>query len=149
MNLLRLAIFVCGIAIIILSYIVYQQQLAINELYWEWMSIMEHLIEWLEEKGIQIPVTEQTEVQKKYGTGIVTIADGVEQHKISCKITIQKNGGCVPSVVAQTQKTEDGIGGTKNGLRKRIAFIFYWNTFFSRISSTHNKISRSNRKTRQ
>ena len=62
MNLLRLAIFVCGIEIIILSNIVYQQQLAINELYWEWMSIMEHLIEWLEEKGIQIPVTEQTEV---------------------------------------------------------------------------------------
>ena len=61
MNLLRLAIFVCGIAIIILSIVIYQQQQMINQLNIEWMSIMEFLIEWLEEKGIQIPVMETTE----------------------------------------------------------------------------------------
>ena len=61
MNLLRLAIFVCGIAIIILSIVIYQQQQMINELHMEWMSIMEFLMEWLEEKGIQIPVMETTE----------------------------------------------------------------------------------------
>jgi len=57
-NLLKIAIFVCGLAIIVLSYVIYQQQLMINELYADWNEIMELVIQWLQDKGIMIPETQ-------------------------------------------------------------------------------------------
>ena len=58
MNLLKIAILVCGLAIIVLSYVIFQQQLMINELYADWNDLMELMIQWLQDKGITIPETQ-------------------------------------------------------------------------------------------
>ena len=55
MNLLKIAILVCGLAIIVLSYVIFQQQLMINDLYADWNDLMELMIQWLQDKGITIP----------------------------------------------------------------------------------------------
>tara|TARA_B100000900_G_scaffold369169_1_gene346839 strand:+ start:601 stop:786 length:186 start_codon:yes stop_codon:yes gene_type:complete len=58
MNLLKIAILVCGLAIIVLSYVIFQQQLMINDLYADWNDLMELMIQWLQDKGITIPETQ-------------------------------------------------------------------------------------------
>ncbi len=58
MNLLKIAILVCGLAIIVLSYVIFQQQVMINNLYADWNEIMELMILWLQDKGITIPETQ-------------------------------------------------------------------------------------------
>ena len=58
MNLLKIAILVCGLAIIVLSYVIFQQQLMINDLYADWNNLMELMIQWLQDKGITIPETQ-------------------------------------------------------------------------------------------
>jgi hypothetical protein len=57
-NLLKIAILVCGLAIIVLSYVIFQQQLMINDLYADWNDLMELMIQWLQDKGITIPETQ-------------------------------------------------------------------------------------------
>ena len=61
MNLLRLAILVIAFTIILLSYIVYQQQVMINELFGDMTDLMEIMILWLEQQGI-VPDTQGTEI---------------------------------------------------------------------------------------
>ena len=61
MNLLRLAILVIAFTIILLSYIVYQQQIMINELFGDMTDLMEIMILWLEQQGI-VPDTQGTEI---------------------------------------------------------------------------------------
>tara|TARA_B100001057_G_scaffold386478_1_gene393432 strand:- start:4426 stop:4611 length:186 start_codon:yes stop_codon:yes gene_type:complete len=61
MNLLRLAILVIAFTIILLSYIVYQQQIMINELFGDMTDLMEIMILWLEQQGI-VPETQGTEI---------------------------------------------------------------------------------------
>lgn len=61
MNLLRLAILVIAFTIILLSYIVYQQQVMINELFGDMTDLMEIMILWLEQQGI-VPETQGTEI---------------------------------------------------------------------------------------
>ena len=46
MNLLRFAILVIAFTIILLSYIVYQQQIMINELFGDMTDLMEIMILW-------------------------------------------------------------------------------------------------------
>ena len=58
MNLLKIAILVCGLSIIVLSYVIFQQQLMINDLYADWNDLMELMIQWLQDKGITIPETQ-------------------------------------------------------------------------------------------
>lgn len=58
MNLLKIAILVCGFAIIVLSYVIFQQQVMINNLYADWNEIMELIILWLQDKGMTIPETQ-------------------------------------------------------------------------------------------
>tara|TARA_B100000941_G_scaffold208960_1_gene152925 strand:+ start:729 stop:914 length:186 start_codon:yes stop_codon:yes gene_type:complete len=57
-NLLKIAILVCGFAIIVLSYVIFQQQVMINNLYADWNEIMELIILWLQDKGMTIPETQ-------------------------------------------------------------------------------------------
>ena len=61
MNLLRLAILVIAFTIILLSYIVYQQQVMINELFGDMTDLMEIMILWLEQQGI-VPENAGTEI---------------------------------------------------------------------------------------
>tara|TARA_Y200000002_G_scaffold382659_1_gene400588 strand:+ start:1941 stop:2126 length:186 start_codon:yes stop_codon:yes gene_type:complete len=61
MNLLRFAILVIAFTIILLSYIVYQQQIMINELFGDMTDLMEIMILWLEQQGI-VPDTQGTEI---------------------------------------------------------------------------------------
>lgn len=61
MNLLRLAILVIAFTIILLSYIVYQQQIMINELFGDMTDLMEIMILWLEQQGI-VPENQGTEI---------------------------------------------------------------------------------------
>ena len=61
MNLPRLAILVIAFTIILLSYIVYQQQVMINELFGDMTDLMEIMILWLEQQGI-VPETQGTEI---------------------------------------------------------------------------------------
>ena len=61
MNLLRLAILVIAFTIILLSYIVYQQQIMINELFGDMTDLMEIIILWLEQQGI-VPENQGTEI---------------------------------------------------------------------------------------
>ncbi len=61
MNLLRFAILVIAFTIILLSYIVYQQQIMINELFGDMTDLMEIMILWLEQQGI-VPETQGTEI---------------------------------------------------------------------------------------
>jgi|TARA_B100001094_G_C17441296_1_gene443790 hypothetical protein len=61
MNLLRLAILVIAFTIILLSYIVYQQQVMINELFGDMTDLMEIMILWLEQQGI-VPENQGTEI---------------------------------------------------------------------------------------
>ena len=61
MNLLRFAILVIAFTIILLSYIVYQQQIMINELFGDMTDLMEIIILWLEQQGI-VPETQGTEI---------------------------------------------------------------------------------------
>ena len=61
MNLLRIAILVIALTIILLSYIVYQQQIMINELFGDMTDLMEIMILWLEQQGI-VPDTQGTEI---------------------------------------------------------------------------------------
>ena len=58
MNLLKIAILVCGFAIIVLSYVIFQQQVMINNVYADWNEIMELIILWLQDKGMTIPETQ-------------------------------------------------------------------------------------------
>ena len=61
MNLLRIAILVIALTIILLSYIVYQQQIMINELFGDMTDLMEIIILWLEQQGI-VPENQGTEI---------------------------------------------------------------------------------------
>tara|TARA_B100000214_G_scaffold155998_1_gene111865 strand:+ start:567 stop:752 length:186 start_codon:yes stop_codon:yes gene_type:complete len=61
MNLLRIAILVIALTIILLSYIVYQQQLMINELFGDMTDLMEIMILWLQQQGI-VPDTQGTDI---------------------------------------------------------------------------------------
>ena len=61
MNLLRFAILVIAFTIILLSYIVYQQQIMINELFGDITDLMEIMILWLEQQGI-VPENQGTEI---------------------------------------------------------------------------------------
>ena len=61
MNLLRFAILGIAFTIILLSYIVYQQQIMINELFGDMTDLMEIMILWLEQQGI-VPDTQGTEI---------------------------------------------------------------------------------------
>ena len=61
MNLLRFAILVIAFTIILLSYIVYQQQIMINELFGDMTDLMEIMILWLEQQGI-VPDNQGTEI---------------------------------------------------------------------------------------
>ena len=61
MNLLRFAILVIAFTIILLSYIVYQQQIMINELFGDMTDLMEIMILGLEQQGI-VPDTQGTEI---------------------------------------------------------------------------------------
>ena len=61
MNLLRFAILVIAFTIILLSYIVYQQQIMINELFGDMTDLMEIMILWLEQQGI-VPENLGTEI---------------------------------------------------------------------------------------
>ena len=61
MNLLRFAILVIAFSIILLSYIVYQQQIMINELFGDMTDLMEIMILWLQQQGI-VPDTQGTEI---------------------------------------------------------------------------------------
>ena len=61
MNLLRIAILVIASRIILLSYIVYQQQIMIYELFGDMTDLMEIMVLWLEQQGI-VPDTQGTEI---------------------------------------------------------------------------------------
>ena len=61
MNLLRFAILVIASTIILLSYIVYQQQIMIYELFGDMTDLMEIMVLWLEQQGI-VPDTQGTEI---------------------------------------------------------------------------------------
>ena len=61
MNLLRIAILVIASTIILLSYIVYQQQIMIYELFGDMTDLMEIMVLWLEQQGI-VPDTHGTEI---------------------------------------------------------------------------------------
>ena len=61
MNLLRIAILVIASTIILLSYIVYQQQIMIYELFGDMTVLMEIMVLWLEQQGI-VPDTQGTEI---------------------------------------------------------------------------------------
>ena len=61
MNLLRFAILVIAFTIILLSYIVYQLQIMINELFGDMTDLMEIIILWLEQQGI-VPENQGTEI---------------------------------------------------------------------------------------
>ena len=61
MNLLRFAILVIAFTIILLSYIVNQQQIMINELFGDMTDLMEIMILWLEQQGI-VPENQGTEI---------------------------------------------------------------------------------------
>ena len=61
MNLLRFAILGIAFTIILLSYIVYQQQIMINELFGDMTDLMEIMILWLEQQGI-VPENQGTEI---------------------------------------------------------------------------------------
>ena len=61
MNLLRFAILVIAFTIILLSYIVYQQQIMINELFGDMTDLMEIMILWLDQQGI-VPENQGTEI---------------------------------------------------------------------------------------
>ena len=61
MNLLRIEIIVIALTIILLSYIVYQQQIMINELFGDMTDLMEIMILWLQQQGI-VPDTQGTEI---------------------------------------------------------------------------------------
>ena len=61
MNLLRFAILVIAFTIILLSYIVYQQQIMIYELFGDMTDLMEIMVLWLEQQGI-VPDTQGTEI---------------------------------------------------------------------------------------
>ena len=61
MILLRIAILVIASTIILLSYIVYQQQIMIYELFGDMTDLMEIMVLWLEQQGI-VPDTQGTEI---------------------------------------------------------------------------------------
>ena len=61
MNLLRIAILVIASTIILLSYIVYQQQIMIYELFGDMTDLMEIMVLWLEQQGI-VPDPQGTEI---------------------------------------------------------------------------------------
>ena len=61
MNLLRIAILVIASTIILLSYIVYEQQIMIYELFGDMTDLMEIMVLWLEQQGI-VPDTQGTEI---------------------------------------------------------------------------------------
>ena len=61
MNILRIAILVIASTIILLSYIVYQQQIMIYELFGDMTDLMEIMVLWLEQQGI-VPDTQGTEI---------------------------------------------------------------------------------------
>ena len=61
MNLLRIEILVIALTLILLSYIVYQQQLMINELFGDMTDLMEIMILWLQQQGI-VPDTQGTDI---------------------------------------------------------------------------------------
>ena len=72
MNLLRIAILVIASTIILLSYIVYQQQIMIYELFGDMTDLMEIMVLWLEQQGI-VPDTQGTEILYGFRTRITFI----------------------------------------------------------------------------
>jgi len=55
MILVRIAIFACGVSILALTYLVYQNLIFLNELAQDQLMIMELIIEWFEQNGLEIP----------------------------------------------------------------------------------------------
>ena len=55
MTLIRFALFAIGIAILTLTYLVYQNLIFLNELAEDQLMIMELIIEWFEMNGLEIP----------------------------------------------------------------------------------------------
>ena len=55
MTLIRFALVAMGIAILSLTYLVYQNLIFLNELATDQLMIMELIIEWFELNGLEIP----------------------------------------------------------------------------------------------
>ena len=55
MTLIRFALFACGVSILALTYLVYQNLIFLNELAQDQLMIMELIIEWFEQNGLEIP----------------------------------------------------------------------------------------------
>ena len=55
MTLIRFALLAMGIAILTLTYLVYQNLIFLNELAQDQLMIMELIIEWFEQNGLEIP----------------------------------------------------------------------------------------------
>jgi len=55
MTLIRFALLAMGIAILTLTYLVYQNLIFLNELAEDQLMIMELIIEWFEQNGLKVP----------------------------------------------------------------------------------------------
>lgn len=61
MILVRIAIFACGVSILVLTYLVYQNLMWLNEIAQDQLMIMELIIEWFEQNGLEIPKDKSVE----------------------------------------------------------------------------------------
>jgi len=61
MILVRIAIFAYGVSILALTYLVYQNLLWLNEIAQDQLMIMELIIEWFEQNGLEIPKDKSVE----------------------------------------------------------------------------------------
>ena len=61
MTLIRFALFAMGIAILTLTYLVYQNLIFLNELAQDQLMIMELIIEWFKQNGLEIPKDKSVE----------------------------------------------------------------------------------------
>ena len=61
MTLIRFALFAMGIAILTLTYLVYQNLMWLNEIAQDQLMIMELIIEWFEQNGLEIPKDKSVE----------------------------------------------------------------------------------------
>ena len=55
MTLIRIALLACGVSILSLTYLVYQNLMFLNELAQDQLMIMELIIEWFEQNGLSVP----------------------------------------------------------------------------------------------
>ena len=61
MTLIRFALLAMGIAILTLTYLVYQNLIFLNELAQDQLMIMELIIEWFKQNGLEIPKDKSVE----------------------------------------------------------------------------------------